>query len=463
MKMVKESHARRRFLSRSAGFAGLGLGAGFGMVSMEGMSASLSGYKALVIVHLNGGNDANDMIVPIDAGYNDYERSRPSIALRRDAIAPLGSRHLDRVLGVNRALDPVMPLFNAGKMAFLINAGALVKPTTVSDVLNRRATLPPFLYSHPEQTQYIQGWMGDVDPSGWAGRGMEAIDPQGTLRSPLIAVGSSNNTVVRGQRSRVVMMNTHSSDRMGPANLSDSNSRWTQLLDVLSRQQATSAVEAEYARTFRGVYLDNEEFARADRTTREPSGSFDNNEIGRRLRKVAKILPYFKTEGSPRQVYFVEWGSFDTHTNQRYTNVATGNADQDSQLRQLSNALAAFNTSVEQAGMANEVVVFVTSEFNRTLDPAAGNGSDHAWGSHWMVMGAQVAGARMYGQKFPMLVLGGEDDAHDGRRGYFVPQLSSDQVAADLLLWLGLPASQLVQIMPNLQNFTQKNIGFLTS
>jgi uncharacterized protein (DUF1501 family) len=453
--------ARRRFLGVSSSLAGLGLGAGVGMLSMNSLSANLPGYKALVVVHLSGGNDANDMIVPLDAGFNDYERSRPSIALRRDAIAPLSARYLDRTLGVNRAIDPLMPMFHGGKMAFLINAGALVKPTTAADVLNRRAALPPFLYSHPEQTQFVQGWMGDVDPSGWAGRAMEAIDPEGAFKSPLIAVNSSNNTVVRGQRSRVVNMNTNSSDRMGPANLSDTSSRWTQMLDMLSRQQSASAVEAEYARTFRGVYLDNEELARADRTTREPAGSFDNSEIGRKLRKVAKVMPYFKTEGAPRQVYFVDWGRFDTHTNQRYTDTTTGNADQDAQLRQLAGALAAFDTSVSQAGMANEVVVFITSEFNRTLDPAAGNGSDHAWGSHWIVIGADVIGARMYGQKFPMLVLGGEDDAHDGKRGYFVPQISSDQVAADLLLWLGLPANQLTRVMPNLQNFAQQRVGFM--
>ena len=452
---------RRSFIQRGSLLAGLGLGAGLSMMSMDGATANLPGYRSLVIIHLNGGNDANDMIVPLDAGFSDYERARPSIALRRDAITPLSARYLDRNLGVNRALDPIMPLFHRGNLAFLINAGALVKPTTVADVLNRRATLPPFLYSHPEQTQFIQGWMGDVDPSGWAGRAIEAIDRDSSMRSPLVSVNSPNNTVVRGQRSRVMNMNVNSSDWMGPANLSDTNNRWTQMLDMLSRQQSNSAVESEYARTFRGVYLDNEELARADQSTREPAGTFDNNEIARRLRKVAKLLPYFRTAGASRQVFYIEWGSFDTHTNQRYTATGDGNADQDAQLRQLSNALLAFDISVTQAGLSNEVVVLVTSEFNRTLDPAAGNGSDHAWGSHWMVMGADVMGATMYGSKFPMLVLGGEDDAHDGRRGYFVPQISSDQVAADLLLWLGLPADQLGIVMPNLQNFSQKRAGFM--
>jgi uncharacterized protein (DUF1501 family) len=134
---------------------------------------------------------------------------------------------------------------------------------------------------------------------------------------------------------------------------------------------------------------------------------------------------------------------------------------QDPQLAQLSKALVAFDESLRSAGLSNEVAVLVTSEFGRTLDPAAGYGSDHAWGSHWMVMGNMVSGNKIYGQNFPRLILGGVDDAHDGRRGYWVPQFSSDQVAADLLLWLGMPQDKLTTVMPNLVNFSQKTVGFM--
>ena len=154
-------------------------------------------------------------------------------------------------------------------------------------------------------------------------------------------------------------------------------------------------------------------------------------------------------------------GFIDTHANQRNTDNTSGKEDQDTQLMQLADALASFDQAITAAGMSNEVAVFVTSEFNRTLDPAAGNGSDHAWGSHWMVMGGGVKGAKMYGDKFPSLVLGGVDDAHDKKRGYWVPQFSSDQVAADLLMWLGLPENKLTEVMPNLKNFTQKKVGFM--
>jgi uncharacterized protein (DUF1501 family) len=78
-----------------------------------------------------------------------------------------------------------------------------------------------------------------------------------------------------------------------------------------------------------------------------------------------------------------------------------------------------------------------------------------------MVMGSAVNGGRLYGDKFPSLVLGGVDDSHNQKRGYWVPQISGDQVVSDLMTWLGLPSDKLIQVMPNLANFAKKNVGFM--
>ena len=453
--------ARRDFLKKLSLVAGAGVGIGSGLYSMNSFSAGLTGYKALIVIHLSGGNDANDMIVPLDGAYSDYSKSRPSIAVSKSALTQLSGTHLGHTIGLNSAMSPLVSMFNTGKLAFVVNAGALIKPTTVADVLNYKATLPPFLYSHPEQSQYMQGWMGDEDPSGWAGRAMEALGGGAVFKAPLISVRTNNNTLVLGQKSRVVNADTGNSRYLGSADLTDPNNRWTQILESLTRLQSTTAVEAEYARTFRGAFLDTRELAIASRSATEPAATFKDTEIGRRMRFFAQTLPFYKASGATRQVYFTEWGSFDTHANQRNTDNTSGKEDQDTQLMQLADALASFDQAITAAGMSNEVAVFVTSEFNRTLDPAAGNGSDHAWGSHWMVMGGGVKGAKMYGDKFPSLVLGGVDDAHDKKRGYWVPQFSSDQVAADLLMWLGLPENKLTEVMPNLKNFTQKKVGFM--
>ena len=76
-------NARRDFLKKLSVAAGAGVGLGSSLYSMSSFSAGLTGYKALIVIHLNGGNDANDMIVPMDAAYADYEKSRPSIAVKK--------------------------------------------------------------------------------------------------------------------------------------------------------------------------------------------------------------------------------------------------------------------------------------------------------------------------------------------------------------------------------------------
>mgnify|MGYP000969553274 CR=1 FL=1 len=60
-------NARRDFLKKLSLAAGAGVGVGAGLYSLNSFSAGLTGYKALVVIHLSGGNDANDMLVGIIA------------------------------------------------------------------------------------------------------------------------------------------------------------------------------------------------------------------------------------------------------------------------------------------------------------------------------------------------------------------------------------------------------------
>ena len=72
-------NARRDFLKKISMAAGAGVGVGAGLYSLDSFSAGLTGFKALVVIHLGGGNDANDMIVPMDGAYSDYTKSRQTI------------------------------------------------------------------------------------------------------------------------------------------------------------------------------------------------------------------------------------------------------------------------------------------------------------------------------------------------------------------------------------------------
>lgn len=454
---------RRSFIAGATALAGKTLlGGGVASIGLTSeVLARQSGYKALVVVFLNGGNDGNDILVPTDGGYDDYYRARPSIALKKDSLRSFSTKQLGHSMGLNPALAGLMPLFNSGKLAFISNVGPLVEPVTVSDVLNKRVKIPPFLFSHPEQMSTVQGWMGDEDQSGWGGRGLEVLAKSAPLKAPLISVDNGALTLVRGRQSRIISGDSRGQKWMGPAHLTNKSNEWTQIVESMTRLQSGNKIQAEYAKAFRGIFTDASELAAGFEKTPSPKGAFADNMIARQLRFAAQAAHFYKMAGASRQIFSIEWGGFDTHVNQRNDDPNSTNVSQDTQLAELTAALVAFQNSVDAAGMTNDVTLLVTSEFGRTLDPAAGYGSDHAWGSHWWVMGSPVKGSKIYGNKFPSLVLGGVDDADPGRRGYWAPQYSSDQVAADLLQWLGLPASRFVDVMPRLANFSQKTIGFM--
>jgi uncharacterized protein (DUF1501 family) len=104
------------------------------------------------------------------------------------------------------------------------------------------------------------------------------------------------------------------------------------------------------------------------------------------------------------------------------------------------------------------VTSFTLSDFSRTFAPNTGGGSDHAWGSHHMVIGAAVHGGQIYGS-VPTLALGGPDD--EGGQGRWIPTIAVDQYAATLAAWFGADAAGLASVLPNLAAFSPSTLGFI--
>jgi uncharacterized protein (DUF1501 family) len=122
--------------------------------------------------------------------------------------------------------------------------------------------------------------------------------------------------------------------------------------------------------------------------------------------------------------------------------------------------MSAFYAATVEMGVAQNVVTFTHSEFSRTLQPAGdnGNGSDHAWGGHSLILGGAVKGGDMYGT-FPRLLLSGPDDMTE--EGRWVPTTSVDQYAATIASWMGVADADVAKVLPNLANFQQKRLGFI--
>ena len=130
-------------------------------------------------------------------------------------------------------------------------------------------------------------------------------------------------------------------------------------------------------------------------------------------------------------------------------------------LPQVSAAVNAFYNAMVTLGVANNVTLFTTSDFGRTLTSNS-RGSDHAWGGNQLVVGGAVAGQKIYGA-YPSLTLnpdsGPEVNPLDTGRGRFIPTTSCDQFFAELALWLGVSKTDLPLIFPNIGNFYSTSSG----
>ena len=457
---MSSASSRRDAIKRLLSLGTLGLGGGLaatlGLTSQASFAGSAD-YRVVVCVYLSGGADGNDILIPTDGAYLDYAKARSSLAIAKDSLIALDGSSDGHTFALPPALKMLAPLYNQGRMAMIANVGALIKPVTAAQVLARTAAMPPFLMSHSEQTSYVQGWMGDADPSGWAGRSIELMPA--ALKKSLPVISYTNDyTLVLGTQSRVTQTQSSYGQYWGMADLSQPTNTWTRIVESMGNMQSRNVFEAEYARTMGSTFQDAITIAQVAGKSVEPAGTFPDNQLGKDLRHVASLLPVFKAQGIRRQVIMVSLGSFDTHVNQR----GTSEFSLDSMLAMVGPALLAFDDAIKAAGLDQNVVTLTMTEFGRALQPASGGGTDHAWGNHWWLMGGPVQGRQVAGH-FPSLALGGADDGDQWKKGRWVPTTSSDQVGASLMQWLGLPSDQLVTAFPSLVNFSQKTLPLLRS
>ena len=448
---------QRRRLLRQMALAPAVFGAPSLLAGLGTPAASGGDYRALLVLFLNGGNDGHNCLVPTDSAYGDYQRARRELALRQSSLVPLAGSSAGHTFGVNPALAPLAPLYDAGRLAWIVNAGPLIVPATARQVLDASVEVPPHLLSHSDQVAIQQGWGAADDASGWAGRLLEELPA--SLRHPRAACTfSTHRTLVQGRRTPVseVSVDPDGLRYWGRVDVADPAELWTRELTRLAQLQSANAYAAEYGRTIGAALTDAAALTEAFAAGTAPSADFGSGSLADALRTMATLLPGFKSLGYRRQVFLLNWGQFDTHANQR----GSAQWTQDAQLTVMARALAAFDAANRASGVDGDVATLVMSDFGRTLRPVSGGGSDHAWGNHWWALGGPVIGRQVVGT-FPTLTLGGPDDADHGRGGHFVPTTATDQVAATFAQWLGLPADRFATVFPLLANFARPTLVLL--
>ena len=124
----------------------------------------------------------------------------------------------------------------------------------------------------------------------------------------------------------------------------------------------------------------------------------------------------------------------------------------------MAGAPKSFHDATVELGVDSQVTSFTASDFGRTL-ASNGDGSDHGWGGHHLVLGGAVAGGRFHGQ-LPEVAVNGADDVGQGR---LLPTTSVDQLAATMAKWMGVSDSNLPLVTPNIGNYSLRDLGLFNA
>jgi uncharacterized protein (DUF1501 family) len=371
--------------------------------------------------------------------------------LAQGSLLPVTPPSIGSPFAFHPRFTGMQSLFNSKNLAVLANVGTLVQPTTASQFQKGSAPLPMNLFSHSDQEAQMQTAILDrVADTGWAGRTADKIQSIYGGTFPIIISLAGTNIFCEGVVAQAIQSNGNPTQLLnGFGGGTDSNARLAALQSLLTFDTGLSLIQA--ASTTTGNAIQNGQALAAALATGTPLATQfpKNSYFASQLQQVAKIIQVRAALGLQRQIFFVSMGGFDTHTGQL--------PQQDSLFNDLSASLSAFYQATVEMGVASSVTTFSLSDFGRTYSPNS-DGTDHAWGSHHLVMGGAVKGGDFYGT-FPTLAVNGPDDATG--QGRWVPTTSIDQYAATLASWFGVAATDLPTIFPNLANFTAPTLGIM--
>lgn len=450
--------------------------------------SNITDYKALVCIFLQGGNDSNNLIIPtIPAQYANYASIRtPILAIPQSAILGVTSLNPDgNTYGLHPSCPEMQQLFGEGKLAFLFNTGTLVFPLTRAAYLSGVTAKPPQLFSHADQQTQWQTSVPDQPPTtGWGGRCadlLNAVQPDAPISLMVTLAGA--NTFEVGNLVAQYSVSTSGAVSLslpGTPSGGASTNRLPTLLNILGlpytnlQSQAYAGVAESAINT--STLLNNAISNTAAATfwsnafpvkiTPPEGGAAFTSTLSPQLEMVARLIAAGSTPlasggfGMKRQIFFVQVGGYDLHTGQtNYSanspnNVLTG--AHTNLLAELSQSMYAFQRAMEQLGLSQQVTAFTASDFSRTF-PSNGQGSDHGWGSHHLILGGAVKGQKTYGT-FPDLAINGPDDTGTGR---WIPSTAIDQYFATIATWFGIDNSNLATVFPNIGRFSTANLGFI--
>jgi len=477
--MNKQS--RRQFLKRTIALPAAYTASRVGGVSMSSMAlgglsvgaaqaAECGSAKSLVCLFLAGGADSFNMFVPVGDSYSEYRATRNDLAVAEADLLEVSDSQ-QGAFGFHALLSSFHEMYSKGDLAVLSNVGPLLGPTGQADVSNL-ALLPESLFAHNTQQKLWQNAAGTISGSGafgWGGAmGVQLAQCNAAAKVPGMMSTSGANTWQTSKDGNYIALSPNADVKrmfgfdpgvatwIPEASRAATSQRLAQMLEHASTQ-GQSLLVREAA----------DVLSRSKNVTQQLEETFENftqmgwkpdvsNKLERQLHLVARLIEARESLGMERQLFFVQMGGWDTHSNQ--------NERLPLLMTELNSAVGNFRSALSTLKLNDSVTTFTASDFGRTLT-SNGNGTDHGWGGHNFVFGGAVSGGRVIGDIPSYARQDNPDDAADtsGKfAGRIIPTQSVGQYGATLAKWMGVPEQSLTTMFPDLSQFEKQDLGFLS-
>jgi uncharacterized protein (DUF1501 family) len=335
---------RREFLNRTAAACGGCLGLGNAAPTLwsnvaAAAEASTSGRK-LVVIELQGGNDGLNTVIPF--ADDAYYRARPTLGV------PVGDVvKLDDHLGLHPAMKPWRALWDAGRLSIVENCG-----------------YPQPNRSHFESMDiWHAGQVGSPAPSGWLGRASDQVDA-----GDLCFVGEGNVPSALSRRLRSVV----SLSRLNDLQLRS---------DLASAAQQIDAAD-DLEGIISGRLAEVRDFSKRPHGRTLPAALARLMANDRPLVEHLSVVRTLIEQDQPFHVYYTALDGFDTHAQQR--------GNHESLWRQASEAVSGFLDRLREKDRADNVAVFLFSEFGRRVKENGSQGTDHGAAAPVFLLGDHV-------------------------------------------------------------------------
>lgn len=351
-------------------------------------STSLLGGRRLVVVQLNGGNDLLNTLPPADGRYHDL---RPTLALPEHEVLAL-SGVAD--MGLHPSLAPMTRFWEAGELAVIRGVG----------------------FEVPNRSHFVsmdRWWRADeMTQAGWLGRVLDSLPAE---PPPLFATALGGGApLLDGRAVHPTVIASASSFQwvdIDPTWLAQMGAGGDDLAGLARHafQRMVQAV-ADFAELTGGDAVAD------DLPTREGGASITEG-----LDVAAQML----AADVGTQLVVVSAGGFDTHAGQLPIHAEL--------LADLAGGIDAFFAAVDAAGLADDVMLVVTSEFGRRAAENGSGGCDHGAGGASFAVGKPVRGG-VFGQ----VDLGNLLD------GDVRPSVAPHALFTRCLDWLGVDAEEIL-------------------